>query len=257
MRDLAIINSSLYLTFTANFHSGAFMTVIDTLSNNDQMFNGNLEEYLGGGQMALNFCINALEGKTPSVIVDFPSGHGRVLRWLKSQWPDSQHYAVEVDDDALKFVSAIFNATPIKGTPKLSDIKLPDNTDLIWTGSLLTHFNSAMWDEFFKITIDALKPGGILAFTIHGRLAMMLAERRDPIFGNLIDLAPLCEEYKENGFSYRDYDPKYPTYGLSFSSPSWVMRKLEACRNIKIKRFCEGAWGYQDILAVEKLASPI
>jgi hypothetical protein len=29
------------------------MTVIDALSNNDQMFNGNLEEYLGGGEHLL------------------------------------------------------------------------------------------------------------------------------------------------------------------------------------------------------------
>lgn len=233
------------------------MPVIETLSKNDQMFSGNIEEYLGGGEMALNFCLNALEGNIPAVIVDFPSGHGRVLRWLKSQWPGSQLHAVEIDDDALAFVSSTFNAMPIKSTPKLTDIQLPKNTDLIWTGSLLTHFNSVMWDEFLQITIESLKPGGILAFTIHGRIAMMLAERRDPVFGNLFDLAPLCDEYYETGFSYRDYDPKYPTYGLSFSSPSWVMKKLEAYRNIKIKRFLEGAWGYQDILAVEKLESPI
>jgi hypothetical protein len=114
-----------------------------------------------------------------------------------------------------------------------------------------------MWDEFLQITIDSLKPGGILAFTVHGRLAMMLAERRDSVFGNIIYLAQLCDEYHQAGFSYRDYHPDYPTYGLSFSSSSWIIKKLEACRNIKIKRFCDGAWGYQDIIAVEKLESKI
>lgn len=232
--------------------------VCSTISPNDQMMGGaTLEQYLHGGRLALNICLDALGEDQPHRIVDFPSGHGRVMRWLRHNWPKSDIYAVEVDGDALDFCSETFGAMPIPSTARLHDLALPTDVDLIWSGSLLTHFNEPMWDAFLTRTIDALRPGGMLVCTTHGRLAMMLAERRDPVFGTLIDLAPLCDEYKQTGFSYRSYDPAYPTYGLSFSSPSWVIRKFEAYRFVKIRTFREGAWSYQDAFVLEKLSTPI
>jgi cyclopropane fatty-acyl-phospholipid synthase-like methyltransferase len=235
-----------------------FNFVCNTFSLNDQMIIGtSKEQYLEGGKKALEFCLDQVSDNSVSKIIDFPSGHGRVMRWLKYHWPFAELFAVDIDDEAIAFCKDTFGAIPIRSTSKLYDVKLPDDVDLIWSGSLLTHFNDVMWDVFFGISINSLKIGGILIFTFHGRIATMLAERSDPVFGNLIDLSSICNEYHSTGFSYRDYDPLYPVYGLAFSSPSWVIRKLESYKYIKIIAFVEGAWGYQDIIAVKKLPTPI
>ena len=69
---------------------------------------GDLEEYLSVGENGIKLCIEAMNGKTPKTILDFPSGHGRVLRWMKNQWPEATIYAAEVDADALELVLRFF-----------------------------------------------------------------------------------------------------------------------------------------------------
>jgi SAM-dependent methyltransferase len=228
------------------------------ISPNDQMIYGvSVDQYIAGGKLALDLCLQALGNKVPERILDFPSGHGRVMRWLRHQWPGSDLYALEVDTDALKFCEREFGAKPIISRASIEDLELPNDVDLIWSGSLLTHFNERMWRSFLTRCVDSLRPGGVLVFTTHGRLANMLANRGDPVFGHLVNLPTLCEGYRQTGFAYQDYDPAYPVYGLSFSSPSWVARQIEPLRYAKIINFIEGGWGYQDVIALQKLPTPI
>ena len=209
------------------------------------------------GRLAVDICKKVLP-RDPRKIVDFPSGHGRVMRHFRAHWPAAEIHAVEVDPDALGFCREAFGAHPIQSGAELRAVPLPSNVDLIWSGSLLTHFPKHMWTAFFDLCIAALAPDGVLVFTAHGRIAAMLAGRGDPVFGNLVDVKALYRRYVENEFSYSDYDPKYPVYGLSLASPAWMMRQLQAYPNIKITLFSEGGWGgYQDAIAIQKLPHPI
>lgn len=228
------------------------------ISPNDQMVGGaTVDQYLAGGKLALDYCVAALGGVTPRRILDFPSGHGRVLRWFHQRWPDADTYAVEVDRDALAFCEKTFGAKPIESKADIESLDLPEDVDLIWSGSLLTHFNEAMCRAFIDRCIRCLRPDGVLVFTTHGRLAVMLADRRDPMYGPHVNLEKLCDTYRKTGFAYEDYDPQYPVYGLTFSSPSWIAKVIEGQRMVRLISYTEGGWGHQDACAVRKLATPI
>lgn len=94
--------------------------------------------------------------------------------------------------------------------------------------------------EFLSRSIESLRPSGALMFTTHGRIADMLTRRGDPILGPLVNLKNLCENYARNGFAYQDYDSAYPVYGLTFSLPSRIMRKIEQLSYAKVVHFIEG-----------------
>ncbi len=228
----------------------------DRLSPHDLMVDGGLPEYLRAGELALSLCRAALAGRTVRRIVDFPSGHGRVMRWLRQQWPEAELFGVEIDPDALAFVSETFGAITIRSNPAL-DMPLPQEVDLIFSGSLLTHLAAPLWDTFFRSCLDALATDGILVFTTHGRIAALLAEERHAVYGTLVDTAALHREYLESGFSYRNYDDAYPTYGLSLSAPEWVLQRLAAFPVARIAHFEEGGWGHQDVFAVRKNPWPL
>jgi SAM-dependent methyltransferase len=229
-------------------------SLISTISPNDQMKGSSpSEEYFKAGSSALELCLDALKGRTPQVIVDFPSGHGRVLRWLRQRWPSASLHAVEIDDDALTFCQQTFDAEPIRSTPGFASLQLPQNADLIWSGSLLTHLNVDAWRSFLRLAVASLAPGGALVATTHGRIATMLAKRGDPIYGSLIDTKELAKIYATSGFAYDDYARAYPTYGLSFSSPKWLLGELQSIPDVKITYFRESGWGHQDAFALEKL----
>lgn len=226
------------------------------LSERDQMSKGDLEEYLSVGEKAIQLCVEALNGKTPKTILDFPSGHGRVLRWMKNQWPEATIYAAEVDADALEFTSSTFGSTPIQDDGHLNMV-LPTGLDLIFSGSLLTHFDDWQIEKFLNICIEALSPGGVLVFTAHGRLASLLAKKQHEIYGELIDTAALYKTYLESGFAYLPYAAEYPTYGLTLSSPEWMVSRITQIPTARIGSLKEAGWGHQDVYFVQKHDWPL
>lgn len=230
-----------------------------TISPNDQMLDegeASRAEYFKVGREALAVCKRALAGITPKRILDFPVGHGRVVRWFRNEWPDAEIFGVEIDEDALAFSSKQFRLTPQRSDVKLERTVLPGGLDLIFSGSLLTHFDEYQWDNYLRICADALAIGGILVFTTHGRVAAMQMDDRHPMYRNLIDTRPLYEEYLRTGFAYAPYSPEYPTYGLSLSSPSWIMSKVEKIPDLKIIGFQEQGWG-QDVVMLRKNEWPM
>ena len=222
-----------------------------TLSDKDQMSQGDLEEYLAVGENGIKLCIEALGGKEPKTILDFPSGHGRVLRWMKNQWPEATIYAAEVDGDALDFTTKAFGSTPIQDDGHLN-MKLPSNLDLIFSGSLLTHFDDWQIEKFLNVCIDALAPGGVLVFTAHGRVASLLAKKKHPVYGELIDTEELYKRYLKGGFSFIPYSADYPTYGLTLTSPEWIVSKITKIPMARITSVQEAGWGHQDVYFVQK-----
>ena len=223
---------------------------LSSISPHENLLSSSIEQYQEVGLQALNICKKILVGIEPKHIIDFPSGYGRVLRWFKHEWPNAKLTAVETDLVALNFVENYFGALPVLANAKM-DFTLPLNADLIFSGSLLTHFDEYQWDKFFEISIKALSPTGTLIFSTHGRINALLAKINHPMYGDLVDLQELYNKYCHKEFSYHDYDSSSPGFGISLSMPSWVMRKLQAMPEVRIVFFEEGAWG-QDIYAVKR-----
>lgn len=226
------------------------------IASTDTMLDSNgIETYLNIGKGALDHCKNFLKGREPHRILDFPCGYGRVMRWFRNEWPAADIYGVETDSECLAFVRDTFQANTIQADPRLN-MTVPGEIDLIFSGSLLTHFDEWQWHIYMEMCCNALSPDGVFVFTTHGRIASVLAKQRHSVYGTLVDTRELYERQKATGFSFLPYDPAYPTFGITLTSPAWILTQLQKMPTIKIIGFEEGGWG-QDIWAVQRAPWPM
>jgi SAM-dependent methyltransferase len=234
--------------------------------------------YRGHGRAMLD-CIRiamiAAYKDAPRSILDFASGHGRVLRLLKAEYPDAALAACDTRADAVEFCAERFGATPILGKAHPGEIELPQRYDLIWCGSLLTHLDGERWSEFFDFFANALEVGGLLVVTVSGR--SIAAEMRDPAtakwfnpsFADEAELGRYLGSYEREGFAYAEYalSPEQREvlavppgrYGVSLVKPSWVVRLLEDRPMLQLVTYAEGRWGLMDVIGlvrVERVQSP-
>jgi len=213
---------------------------------------GHDKEYFLTGYRALKICCSYVDMSKKNLrILDFPCGYGRVLRWLRNQFPSSEIFGCEIDSRMLDFVEKEFGAERIQSNDEM-DVILPIDLDLIFVGSLLTHYDEHQWDKFLLMCQRALATNGILVFTTHGRRHALMARDRHPIYGSLVDTSALYAKYVIAGFSYSPYEPTWPTFGLSLSSPEWVMRKILDFSDLKVIHMAEGEWG-QDVWVLKKV----
>src|SRR5258708_14501308 len=145
--------------------------VIRTLSPKDEMFEGNEAHYLGVGESALE-CIRrslaAAEVPEHRVrrILDLPCGYGRVLRYLRAEFPEAEITACDLQHEGVDFCAQTFGATPVYSHWDPAKIPLPDDWfDLIWVGSLLPHVDAEHWDAFLRLFRRVVRPGGGLVFS--------------------------------------------------------------------------------------------
>jgi SAM-dependent methyltransferase len=240
-------------------HLPAVDQINQTISPDDDMYVNAEEHYFRVGEIALRNILGVLnnlnaKGINVKKILDLPSGYGRVLRWLAACFPDANITACDTNVKAVDFVVQEFCVQGVYSEYDLTKIKLPSNDyDLIWCGSLFTHFDATRWNQLFDLFYDHLASNGILVFTAHGRLAEPLMRKESPTFGLEADvMKSIMWSYDRKRFGYANYDDKYPVYGISISSPSWVFQQLERFPDLRICYMLEGGWGYQDVYGVSK-----
>ena len=104
----------------------------------------------------------------PPRILDFPCGHGRVLRYLRAEFPQAEITACDLLRDGVDFCAANFGAIPVYSDPDPSRIGLPrDAFDLIWVGSLFTHFDAARWAKSFSFSAETCCGRAECSFSRH------------------------------------------------------------------------------------------
>jgi len=222
------------------------------------MYAGNVTHYFGVGQSALDCIRLALRasGREPSKvksILDLPCGHGRVLRALKASFPDARLTACDLNRDGVEFCEKVFGATPVYSRPKVEDISIRDTFDLIWCGSLLTHLDDTYWKDFLNLFTSVLSFGGILVFSTHGRKVIENIVSGESTYGlGEAELSYLLDEYGRKGFGYIDYKTS-SNYGISVSSPSFVLSMIEKMSDLRILSFIEKGWDdHQDVVCCVK-----
>jgi SAM-dependent methyltransferase len=241
--------------------------VISEISPRDHMFRSydppDRDAYLAHGRAALD-CIRismlAAQKEAAGSILDLPSGHGRVLRFLKADFPGARIAACDIDHEAVDFCARTFGATAVYGREHPAEIEIDTLFDLIWCGSLFTHLDRPLWDEFLDFFESSLVVGGVLIFTTSGRnMAARLGD--DEQGGSIMKHAAQREEilraYNETGFGYADYelpddmraDLSLPrAFGISLSRPSWVCRLIESRPSLSLVALTENRWGAQDVV---------
>jgi trans-aconitate methyltransferase len=96
-------------------------------------------------------------------VLDLPSGYGRVLRHMRAAWPRADFTAMDLQQNAALYCNRAFGAVPVVSRDPLWTVDAGGNYDLIWSGSLLTHFDHDYWAPVLAYFRDRLIPGGTLA----------------------------------------------------------------------------------------------
>ena len=232
--------------------------LISDISPNDRMVTPRYPEtYFLWGDSALRnvrLAMAAVGKQSLDGILDLPCGHGRVLRTLKAAFPAASLTACDIDRDGVDFCAETFGATGVYSHDDLSQIELTGSFDLIWVGSLFTHLPEDRWPGLFEFLIDHLAEGGLLVFTSHGRwYAEQIRNESSPLGGVKPDqqLAMLAG-YDRSGFGFAGYGER-DDYGLSLSSPAWVMNSLRGFTDLRLALFLERGWrSHQDVIGCQK-----
>ena len=84
---------------------------------------GGEAHYFSVGESAIHEIGIALQmagNRAPARALDLPCGYGRVLRRLRTEYPDAQITACDIDLDALQFCGEEFDAIPVQSSEDCS-----------------------------------------------------------------------------------------------------------------------------------------
>lgn len=227
------------------------------ISPRDQMYAGEFATYVSVGLSAIECIDEALvSAGSPTVksILDLPCGHGRVLRLLKSRFPQAAIVACEIDRDCVKFCQEEFDAKPAISRSELENLDLGTTFDLIWCGSLITHFTPTNIKNLLQFSHRHLAPGGVLAFSAHGTYVRDLFKHHNPpLYGVSDDEArKMLREYAETGCGFAAY-PDSETYGISLTSRSWLEDQIREIPGWELKYFAERKWdNHHDVYGIRR-----
>jgi SAM-dependent methyltransferase len=90
----------------------------------------------------------------PRTILDLPCGYGR-----------ADITVCDIDRDAVDFCARKFKATGVYGTRDFEGMEIGRSFDLIWVGSLVTHFSADQTIKFIRCMMRHLSPNGLLILT--------------------------------------------------------------------------------------------
>lgn len=234
--------------------------LIEAISEHDEMFAGDAAHYFGVGRSAMGNVSAALRlagRETCASILDLPCGHGRVMRHLRAAFPAAQITGCDINQSGLEFCAKTFGATAVHSKKRIQEVSIPSRFDLVWCGSLLTHLEEPFWGQFLSFFFEHLNEDGVLLFTTHGRLSAKWIREKTHTYGlDPKELRPLLAAYDGKGFGYAPY-PGSPEYGITVSSPSWVLKQIERHPSLRLLLVKEAGWdNHQDVYACIRTKTP-
>jgi Methyltransferase domain len=243
-------HASLHSSTGLSLPSEPALTVIDPA---DDMHVANPVQYFREGRDALAIVQAAVAqtgGGQVTSILDLPCGFGRVGRWLRTAYPEA---TLSVSDTQKAGVDFCIRELSARGLQAQLDgshwADLPGPYDIIWCGSLLTHFGREQWITHLRRFGERLSPTGVLIFTSHGLLALDIVHTGEKNYG-LPPPAPaqLCSDAVATGFGYVDYADT-PGYGISIAQPGWIRELIAQETALELVAIHPAAWGqHQDVI---------
>lgn len=226
------------------------------IAEGDPMFSGSLEHYAKVGESALRsiMAVHALLGTSspPQSVLDFACADGRVTRWLRAAFPDSDLHVSDIIPEWYHWSAQTFNATGWPSTPEFHDIVPPRTFDLIWCGSLTTHITLRRTLAVLEQFHSWLSPQGIAFVTMHGSKFIDYALAGSHLyFANMEQIKPLMRDMAIAGFGYQAHPGQ--DQGISAATPAWM---ISAVRQLgaRLVSYCEHGWdNHQDVIAFQKV----
>jgi SAM-dependent methyltransferase len=222
----------------------------------DMLDQGTLHLYFDIGASAMRQIrhgLAAAHAPPPTKVLDLPSGYGRVLRHMRAAWPRADFTAMDLQQNAALYCNRAFGAVPVVSRDPLWTVDAGGNYDLIWSGSLLTHFDRDYWPPILAYFRDRLIPGGTLVFSTHGELPIALLAAEPSAVGRL---GPLVGDYglgvkgrelgdaaARTGFAYTAYpETEHLHWGLSVSHPDWVRETVARVAGLEFVHHVPCGW---------------
>ncbi len=219
---------------------------------------GNAFHYLSTGLSAYH-CIDQAVRSTSrefvvSTILDLPCGYGRVLRFLRTAFPNSEITAGEIDGHALEFCRRSFSANTVLSPKDLNELSLSQHRfDLIWCGSLLTHVDDTQAGALLEFFHGHLSDPGVCIVTTHGNHSIDLMQTKKQTYGlSETAQAKVIHDFQASGYGYADY-PNQSGYGISVVEHQRMLDLASRAGKWKQVMFTEQGWdNHQDVYAFEK-----
>jgi len=225
----------------------------------DDMCVPDAEQYFHIGREALLLVQQAVArsgNKQIDAILDLPGGFGRVARWFRTAYPAAQLTVCDTQGPGVAFCVEHLSATGVQAAVDGSHWdSLSGPYDIIWCGSLLTHFDRDQWIDHLRRFAERLTPHGVLVFTTHGLLALEKLNSGEKDYGlSPAKVARLRIAAWAEGFGYADY-PDTPAYGISIAQPGWVSELIARETELHVLEYRAAAWDqHQDVVVCTRRA---
>jgi SAM-dependent methyltransferase len=227
--------------------------VLEAISPEERMPAEDVPGYMAVGASALRAIRIAQETRSlPDFqsILDFPSGHGRVLRWLKAAYPLARLTACDLLTDGVDWCVDRLGAAGVYSSADPERLSFPEKYDLIWVGSLLTHVDVPMWDKLVRVWHGLLVPNGMLVITTHGDFAAARMSAGHLYGYPEAQIGRLLRAYEHAGFGFLEESPANVDYGISLSRPEWVLQRVRRHADFHVVLAAEMLWdNHQDVFA--------
>lgn len=237
-----------------------------TIYDNDTMRprNGDIERYLEFGRCSVRAIRSAhvlADREAPSSILDYGSGSGRILRWLRAWQPDADIYAADIKKDAITFCQEQFSAIPFLVEKPFREMNFPQKFDCIWLGSVYTHINEKGWNDLTEILSSYLSEDGLLCFSVGGITIYRSHKAGLDSISNPIEaqaMTAMVQGYERDGFGFLPRDiESHDIWGRAIVRLDYLGDFLDR-KGLEIVLYTERAYGgRQDIVCARKRAVPI
>ena len=172
--------------------------------------------------------------KESVAVADVGCHYGRITRALRAALPSAAVYACDIDAYAVRFCAEELGALPVAIGWEPEADPLPSGLDALISFSLLTHTPLQHWRDSLRAWGRMLRPGGVAAFTYLSdrRLALWRAGEMEH-YGSFTDETrdEVERSVRECGIGYAPLTSHYggkPFYGITFVTPEFVRREIEA-----------------------------
>lgn len=230
--------------------SGYRERVDRTIAEGDEMYQGDLEDYLSVTHSAIaqiGLAMNATGRTSFERILDLPCGHGRVMRGLRAAFPEAELTGCDINREGVDFCAEQFGAVAVNSDPDPAKVPLQGRFDLIWVGSLLTHLDASACLAFLELFRERLSDGGLLLFSSHGRNAVARWPQDDRRSRAIV------RGFRKRGFGYRDHDG-VSGYGTSAFTAAWIAATVTEWTDLMLVGYYErGLADHQDVVAMLKM----
>lgn len=149
-------------------------------------------------------------------------GYGRIVRELRHKLHPRRIFVCDVIDEGARFAASEFgvNRLPVL---EAAGRACADTFELIYLLSVYTHLRRDMIEANLQQVARALKPGGVVVFTMHGQGSADTAERYEQYW---LDKDRLLRELARNGYYYERYPYYYDEYGLTWMTRTAILNMV-------------------------------